>query len=98
MIMCDWMHAVDLGVLLYQPLSMLQVMYLVGGFITNKRLFACFELGPPFFDRLAETWWSILPHLATESPLQEGCPRQKGLWSLKQRLKQYYRESKLESP
>ena len=42
-------------------------------------------------------WWSLLPHLALESPAQEGSVRQSGLAALKVKLKAFYKANKPQS-
>ena len=44
-----------------------------------------------------EVWWSLLPHLAAESPDLPGSWQQRGLQALKQRLHSYYRETAVDS-
>ena len=45
----------------------------------------------------AETWWSILPHLAAESDLDQGSDRLKGLKALKSRFNAYYQTHRVQS-
>ena len=47
--------------------------------------------------QLGETFWSILPHMAAQSSVRKGSPRQRRLSVLKTKLKAFYKDNKTTS-